>query len=1662
MSTSTTVEISSSPSAARRNLLRHKLESIIELYATSLCRELIRPEFEAPLDTELARVASLLGMQNFSAMKAAKLEACIAQSRDKEPDIEENATPGDFDASADILETPADPIASELTSADNTKINAQPAERLTDVEWNSKYEQFFYEKYRSLELPRVEAETQRLESELDSAKKLGSSKDRIKELNDELRELKATKRRLEQKSVSTELLQSSRELSASAFERQNGTPTPEMVAWRIDKLSRESFEVVKNLDYFPTPPDVAARLIDTAQIKPGMSVLEPSAGKGNLADVIRSRFGDTVTIHCVEYSPHNAEILSLKGYDVTRGDFLETKGELYDRIVMNPPYMRGVDWVHIRHAYYNCLKPDGLLVALIPAGSVTGSGREALGNEEFIVERGGTITVIEAKDYNRQMEQQTLTINIALVTIPGRVEQKLERTKRTKTTDSGYQELPDAGEITLPERASEAIDTGFVKPDIVTAQAHLVPPESSIPKRAPEPLASMLLPHQSFGVNLAINALESRGGFLLADGTGAGKTIQMLTTATHFWRKEGKSVVIFTIDDRVIKTSFMEDAIKIGMSAPEYKPAGSTKESERPQRPAGYSGLYDKLPQSRSLSHDLPQVVMGDAKGFKLKPGINMFTYTALSLFKGSEEAEKAYNIAKGHRKFNETFWARIAALGRDAMKKKEGRDAFLERIGMEAPDTETARQMWFDRVSKAKYEDSFALQREYAELVRYDGAMPKIENAFVNFIKAEDARNESIKNTIREVIDETSLVIFDEAHKIKNLADQEEKGVGRAYYASFITRNTKRVLFATATPCDRPYDMLYLQRAGLFKDELQFRNIMRMVGIYYDAEKRNERGELVRRGRWKIDRSDKQRDFANINVSNLFSFITREGCMIRREIQYTNLDVNMVTVTVPDSVKQELAAITQECTSLDDKGRSKVDKLKELLRHTEAMEGYKLDATVELTRKELEEGRNVVIFTSFVDEEEREDGEDKLGSVRILKNRLAKLYGEKAVGVLVSAKGPYENFRRLENVAQFQTGERRVLIGTITSGGTGVNLDDQIGNAPRTIIIITAPLTFINVMQGIGRVVRANTKSRSRVNFLFAETDNPEPEKRGITIERWLRNILATKFKTLRAAVKGEIDVLDPDALARLEQTGSSGLVSAIEESGSTSKREHSWYTKSAKKLEGWTLPNQVPLRIERTADRYEHFVFISGQNREEMESWAKANKSFIEHWGLERNISGNYQRYNGLHYGAKFRTRGAHDLKESYDLWNALLNLLQPEDARWMQQEDTAFLVGETVTATTNIIYANVAPGARGTVQAVVPLLKGNAGTQELFTYQYDVLFENGFKAVSLERWQLKAEPGALPITRYSKGDAFATNRVKITVLEIDVTNGKTTYLIEQSYIGAYSYLEPEFHNIDEAVLEKLLAERGYEPFQDPRLNDDTAVSTNDETENSSQDQGDDSWEDEQHLEPPVPLYSIADAAKVKAKSLKLTKTKALFKNLCQRFNMLIWGLPGQGKSSFLLLLAHDLSQNGKVLLILREERVASGRIGARAKRLGIPASSGIILSDSMTLQQLKAYLEIHPDVQFVGVDSLQKWDNVSEEEIEQLIDSFPSVSFIFVAQSNKAGKEYRGFSKLANTVDTVLSVSDSLVLASKHRDGATGDKFKLAPSCTLHSTTRHSFMR
>lgn len=136
--------------------------------------------------------------------------------------------------------------------------------------------------------------------------------------------------------------------------------------------------VAKNLGFFASPAGVVARVLEQANIRPDLApdrrgaafrVLEPSAGIGSLASPA-ALAGHDVT--CVEIHADRADQLAREGRftKVIRSDFLELRPTalgLFDRIIMNPPFDKGLDVDHVRHAL-SFLAPGGVLVAVMSAG----------------------------------------------------------------------------------------------------------------------------------------------------------------------------------------------------------------------------------------------------------------------------------------------------------------------------------------------------------------------------------------------------------------------------------------------------------------------------------------------------------------------------------------------------------------------------------------------------------------------------------------------------------------------------------------------------------------------------------------------------------------------------------------------------------------------------------------------------------------------------------------------------------------------------------------------------------------------------------------------------------------------------------------------------------------------------------------------------------------------------------------------------------------------------------------------------------------------------------------------------------------------------------------------------------------------------------------------
>lgn len=144
-------------------------------------------------------------------------------------------------------------------------------------------------------------------------------------------------------------------------------PAPTVFDAMKDTL-RAGVQVVSAPQLFPTPIELAGRLVELADIGPDHRVLEPSAGTGRLINAISGKGGELVAVE-IHHGMAESIRRNWQGIDVRCADFLTCHGDLgtFDRIIMNPPFERGSDIEHIEHAR-RFLRPGGRLVAICANG----------------------------------------------------------------------------------------------------------------------------------------------------------------------------------------------------------------------------------------------------------------------------------------------------------------------------------------------------------------------------------------------------------------------------------------------------------------------------------------------------------------------------------------------------------------------------------------------------------------------------------------------------------------------------------------------------------------------------------------------------------------------------------------------------------------------------------------------------------------------------------------------------------------------------------------------------------------------------------------------------------------------------------------------------------------------------------------------------------------------------------------------------------------------------------------------------------------------------------------------------------------------------------------------------------------------------------------------
>lgn len=134
---------------------------------------------------------------------------------------------------------------------------------------------------------------------------------------------------------------------------------------QVAQLLGSGIVEVEKDGFFVTPRGIGTQMANLACLVPGIRVLEPSAGTGELADAILDVCSCELWV--AEKNEQRQQVLRDGGYRLLHAgdyDFLTCDVGLWPRIIQNPPFEDGQDMEHIKRAF-DCLEGGGILVSVI-------------------------------------------------------------------------------------------------------------------------------------------------------------------------------------------------------------------------------------------------------------------------------------------------------------------------------------------------------------------------------------------------------------------------------------------------------------------------------------------------------------------------------------------------------------------------------------------------------------------------------------------------------------------------------------------------------------------------------------------------------------------------------------------------------------------------------------------------------------------------------------------------------------------------------------------------------------------------------------------------------------------------------------------------------------------------------------------------------------------------------------------------------------------------------------------------------------------------------------------------------------------------------------------------------------------------------------------------
>lgn len=165
-----------------------------------------------------------------------------------------------------------------------------------------------------------------------------------------------------------------------------------------------------NKDFYPTPPSLAIRMAGMIDHSLARYILEPHAGKGDLADAVKTQLRYShPQIDCVELDPDLRATLIGKEYRVVDSDFLAfAPAAQYDTIIMNPPFADGAK--HVLHAWNMLFRGD--VIAQVNAETLRNPHTKERQLLTKIIEEFGDVEYVQDAYITAE---RTTSVEIALI-----------------------------------------------------------------------------------------------------------------------------------------------------------------------------------------------------------------------------------------------------------------------------------------------------------------------------------------------------------------------------------------------------------------------------------------------------------------------------------------------------------------------------------------------------------------------------------------------------------------------------------------------------------------------------------------------------------------------------------------------------------------------------------------------------------------------------------------------------------------------------------------------------------------------------------------------------------------------------------------------------------------------------------------------------------------------------------------------------------------------------------------------------------------------------------------------------------------------------------------------------------------------------------------------